>query len=250
MLPQIISEMKNQIGRVRQILRDHQPNDSWYWELLRRYRDRSGRTLKEAEMAWMAHSDIFDSEAQRREFLTTNRWTLSPRPAGGPHGVNVLINLISSFFGADEEFTYLEFGMCFGTTFAQVLGHFKNACGIGVELVPERCEVARWVVNEMNQRWALNPRVDIQCSSILEARIPPGSVDVVFMDTSHKYPHDYEFVNRLVKGGHMKPKFLFIGDDPLHTGTDEARRRLIVEWSHRYKFITRSDLNLFWFFEW
>jgi predicted O-methyltransferase YrrM len=227
----------------------NRPNESWYWKKLAAYRDKQGRTLKQAELAWMEHANVFCSEAMRREFLTTNRWMSSPRPSSGPLGVSVLAELIGAFYGLEDDFTYLEFGLCFGTTFAQILGTFKNARGIGIEIVPERFEVAQWMIEQADATWKLQGRAQLRCSSVLQANLPESSVDVVFMDTSHAYPDEYHMVRHLFDAGMIKPKFLFVGDDPMHSGTDVTRRRLITEWGERYKFITRPDLNLYWFFK-
>src|SRR5437773_1392033 len=110
------SAARRWILRIRRLLlHGGYPDDSWFWALLSRYRDAHGRLLEEAEQAWMAKSDVFASEVERHEFLTTDRWMLSPRPE---RGVASIVSLIEAFHHPSDPFTYLEFGVCFGTTFA------------------------------------------------------------------------------------------------------------------------------------
>jgi hypothetical protein len=230
----------------RRFLNRGRINASWYWPLLERYRDQEGRTLAQSEYAWLSRPGVFDDEDVQDQFLKSGRWALSPRPG---ESVGAITQLIGAFFAPEEAFNYLEFGACFGTTFAAVMGQFPNAHGIALEQVPERAAVARWLIQEMDVKWNLAARTEVRTHSVLETDLSRASVDVVFMDTDHGYPGDYDYVMYLLDSGALAPGFLFIGEDPFHTGTDTSRRRLISELSDAYKFITRPDLNLFWFYK-
>ncbi len=101
----------------------------------------------------------------------------------------------------------------------------------------------------MDKQWNLSGRVKLYKASILNIPLEPNSLDAVFMDTSHIYPDDYEYIKYLTTSGILHRGFLFIGDDPVDAGTDKARQRLIAEEGAKYKIITRPDKNLWWFFE-
>jgi hypothetical protein len=219
------------------------PNHSWFWSVLEKYRDREGHTLEEVELANAV--EIFKCETERKEAIASKRWTWSPK---SEEGVDHLIMLLEAFFHPDETFTYLEFGTCYGTTIARVLAHFKNARGIGLEVSQVRSDVARWLINRMDADWHLSKRVEVHKASILDVPLEPNSVDAVLMDTNHLYPDEYEYIMHLTRNNILRKGFIFAVDDPLHTGTDTTRKRFIAEHSDKYKSITRSDKNLWWFF--
>lgn len=230
--------------RPRKLRRATYPHTSWFWSVLEEYRDAAGQTLEEAACAWIRSSDLFASERQREEAVATRRWVWAPRSEAG---VEHMIHLLHSFFHPESAFTYLEFGTCFGTTLARMLAAFKNAHAIGVEVHQARFEVTRWLINRMDAQWHLSNRVELQRASILDVSLPPASVDVVFMDTNHLYPDDFEFIMYLTTSGVLRQGFVFIGDDPLHTGTHLARQRFIAEQSARYQIVTKPAKNLWWF---
>jgi len=218
------------------------PNNSWFWRFLEEYRDAQGRTLEEAELA--NAFEIFQSETERKKAIAARRWTWSPK---SEKEVTYLTTLLEAFFHPDETFTYLEFGTCFGTTLTRVLGHFKNACGIGLEINPTRSDVTRWLISRMDATWNLSQRVKLFKGSIVDVSLEPKSVDVVFMDTNHVYPDEFEYITYILKSNLLRDGFVFVGDDPLHTGSDTTRRRFIAEQSRNYRIITREDKNLWWF---
>ena len=47
----------------------------------------------------------------------------------------------------------------------------------------------------------------------------------------------------------LREGFLFAGDDPMHTGTKQARERFLRENEGVYRIETRTDQNLWWFSE-
>jgi predicted O-methyltransferase YrrM len=104
------------------------------------------------------------------------------------------------------------------------------------------------MVEKQKRTFGLEGRVVLQPVSILEATLQRESVDVVFMDTNHTYD-DYNYIMHLLENSVLRRGFLFIVDDPLHTGTDLARKQFIEKHSDSYKVITRTDWNLWWFFE-
>src|ERR1700726_1671713 len=169
------------------------PNNSWFWPILEEYRDSKGRTLEEAELANVFK--IFQSETERKKAIADRRWMWSPK---GEEGVNHLITLLEAFFSPEEGFTYLEFGTCFGTTFAQVLGHFKNARGIGLEVSPNRWDVTRWLIHRMDATWNLSDRIQLHNTSIGDVPFGPNSVDAVFMDTNHVYPDEFDYIMHIL----------------------------------------------------
>jgi predicted O-methyltransferase YrrM len=230
------------IGRAYRALTKY-PDRSWFWPILDEYRDSSGRTLHEVELA--NSFEFFNSESLRREAVANKRWTWSPKTEVG---VDQLIALLEAFFDPDESFTYLEFGTCFGTTFTRVLGHFQNARGIGLEVNRGRAEVTRWLVGRMDPLWHLRERVELYHTSILELPLQPDSVNAVLMDTNHVYPDEFEFIMHLLGKRILRRGFVFVIDDPAHTGTDTTRKRFIAEHGDHYKNITRIDKNLWWFF--
>lgn len=222
------------------------PSASWYWPILEQYRDSQGRTLEESELNWIAadQSELFVA-SRKEEYLTTKKWMSSPRPAAD---VDHVVHLIESHFPVDGAFTYLEFGACFGTTISQVMSRFPNARGIGVEFVPARYDVVKYTLQQKDAEWNLVKRVELLQGSILKAPLRPDSIDVVFMDTNHVFPDEYNYVKHLLDGGFLRKGFLFIGDDPLHTGTDETRRYFIEKHGGEFKVITHEGWNLWWFY--
>jgi hypothetical protein len=219
-------------------------DNSWFWPFLDEYRDPEGRTLEEVEFSQVPMK--FESELERENAIKVRRWAWSPK---SEKEVNQLLNLLEGFFHLDEQFTYLEFGACFGTTFCSVLARFPNAKGIGLEVDQYRFDVTKWLIERLDKQFSLVNRVKLYNQSVLDAPLEQNSIDVVLMDTNHKYPDDFDYVMHLINSGVLRKNFLFIGDDPLHTGTDIARKRFIEEHSHSHKIITRKDKNLWWFFE-
>ena len=220
------------------------PDNSWFWPVLDEYRDVVGRNLEEAEIDWAKASGRL-TDADTTEYIASKRYTASPKSQTGVHQ---MLALMESFFHPSEKFTYLEFGTCFGTTLAYILAYFKNAHAIGVEVTEARFDMTRWLVGRMSSQWNLESRVKLYKSSILDVPLSSNSIDVVFMDTDHKYPNDLEYIMYLLNSGVLRANFLFIGDDPIHTGTKKSREHFIAEQSSKYKIITRPDKNLWWFF--
>ena len=218
------------------------PDQSWYWPVLEEYRDSNGRTLEEAENDWIAASDL--PVEQVSKMVSTQQWTLSPKPESA---TRFMMQIIEAFYHPNDEFSYLEFCTCFGTTIATVLKHFENAHGIGLEMNPSRFAVSSWLADRMRNEFHLDNRLSIQQNNLLDADLAPKSIDIVFMDTNHRYPDDYDYVIHLLKSGILSEDFIFIGDDPMHTGTQRAREQLILEFKQQYRFITRPDKNLWWF---
>lgn len=221
---------------------DGYPDDSWFWPILAEYRDREGRTLREAEHHWLGVSGR-DAEAVARA-IDDDQWNLSPKCE---MFVRYLLEVIETRFARNEEFTYLEFGTCFGTTITNVLRYFHRAKGIGLEVTPERFEVGSWLANRVDESYKLGGRLQLRCSQLTQAMIEPNSIDVVFMDTDHRYPDDYEYVMYLLDQGILRHGFLFVGDDPMHTGTCQARERFIAQQSDKFGITTSPQKNLWWF---
>ena len=215
---------------------------SWFWPLLDRYRDQQGNTLEGTEIVRVQASGASPQVIDR--LIAERQWQFSPK---SEPAMQRLIQLIESAHGPSDSFTHLEFGTCFGTTIASVLQHFRNARGIGLEMDPARFRVSEWLVKQVGRSCDLAGRLSLQQTNLLEAELSPDSVDVVFMDTDHRYPDDYGYLMHLLAGPILRPGFLFIGDDPLHTGTKQARERLIREQSHFLDIATRPDWNLWWF---
>ena len=216
-------------------------DDSWFWPVLKNYRDEAGRTLKECEEEWISR----DLEAENAQnYISKELWRYSPKPSSA---VVKLTQLLEAFFGKHDQFTYVEFGVCFGTTLAQVGLTFPNVHLIGFEQLEARYKVASWLVNRVAQTFPF-PKSELYCCPVLNHGFSPGSVDVVYMDTNHEYPNDYEYILHFLSSGYLKKDFVFIGDDPTHTGTKTSRERFISEYSHQYKIITREDWNLWWFY--
>ena len=128
-----------------------------------------------------------------------------------------------------------------------MLRHFSHARGIGLEMDLRRYDVSAWLIQQIGRQFDLGERVSLEQTNLLDTSLAPHSVDVVFMDTDHRYPQDYEYITYLLDSHILRPDFLFIGDDPYHTGTQEARRRLESEPCHRLDIETRPDWNLWWF---
>ena len=219
-------------------------DDSWFWPLLERYRDQHGSTLAEAERAWLcatgAAPDVID------RCITEGQWRLSPK---SERSTRHLITLIERFHAVDDPFTYLEFGTCFGTTILSILRHFREARGIGLEANPSRFSVSRWLAECMRDEFELGNRLELRQGSILDTGLTADSVDVVFMDTDHRYPDDYDYMRCLLDRDILREGFLFAGDDPMHTGTKQARERFLRENEGVYRIETRTDQNLWWFSE-
>lgn len=220
------------------------PDDSWFWPVLEEYRDVAGRTLEEAACAWIRSSTLFASESQREEAVATKRWMLAPR---SEKGVEQIIDLLIGFFPSNRAFTYLEFGTCFGTTLARLLAAFPLARGIGVEVDPARFDVTRWLIARMDTEWNLRSRVTLWNASISDVPLPPASIDVVFMDTNHVYADDRASIAHLTTCGALAEGFVFLGDDPFHSGTRLARERFIADQGSRYEIETSAARNLWWF---
>ncbi len=217
-------------------------DDSWFWPVLEQYRDDEGHTLGEAEQAWLQASTLPREVIDKA--VSTQQWRSSPKSA---RGVGFVIDLIESRFDRNDSFTYLEFGVCFGTTIASVLQHFHNARGIGLEINPARRHVAKWVCDHVADRFALSGRVNIMSHSVLDAPLAPDCIDVVMMDTDHRYPDDLNYVEHVLRCGALREGFLFIGDDPMHTGTQRAREQFTSEHSSTYSVEVSERQNLWWF---
>ncbi len=235
---QIISKLIDRIPRRR----SKYPDASWFWPILEEYRDSEGRTLEEAEFA--NAGEFFKSGTECKQAIATRRWMSSPK---SEKDVQQLLTLLEAFFRPDEDFTYLEFGTCFGTTFAPVLAHFANASGIGLEVNKPRFNVTYWLMQRMDERWNLVKRSELHRASVLDVLFAPNSIDAVFMDTSHVFPDDLEYIRHLTSNGILRKGFVFVVDDPLHSGTDITRRQFIREESAKYEIITRPDKTLWWF---
>ena len=190
----------------------------------------------------MARGESADEIAKR---IATRRWRDSPK---SERDTAIMLRLIESFFDRDDDFTYLEFGTCFGTTLSSVLRHFRNTRGIGLEVDPARFAVTRWLQEKVGEELATQGRIELHCTNVLCAPFAPASIDVVFMDTNHRYPDDYAYITYLLEGGFLRDGFLFIGDDPMHTGTSRARESFIRARSSEFRIITREDWNLWWFY--
>jgi len=211
------------------------PSECWYWPVLDEYRDADGRTLVECDLAWMAKCRPDYVDQYRRE----RGWQWSPKPAAH---VAHMIQVLSAFFNPVEPMTYLEFGSCWGTTLASVLSAFPRAHAIGLEPNPYRYDVTRFMLD----RTGVAGRASLRCCAVQEADVAPNSVDVVFMDTNHT-EEDYDYILHVLGSGWLRRHWLFVGDDPEHTGTKVARERFIERFAGTYHIITRPDLNLWWF---
>ncbi len=215
---------------------------SWFWPVLSEYQDSQGRALEEAEHDWVKTSnnpcEVIDS------FIAQRKWRWSPT---SERFTGYIIELIESFRDREEPFRYLEFGTCFGTTIASVLRHFRQARGIGLEIIPSRFDVTRWLIGRVDHDFRVSDRIDLRPVGLYEAQLEANSVDVVFMDTDHRYPDDHDYIRYLLDGDILRPGFLFIGDDPMHTGTKLARERFIQENDGRYHIETLPQENLWWF---
>lgn len=220
------------------------PDGSWFWPVLEEYRDHQGRTLEEVELANVG--GYFLTEEERNHAIATHRWRLSPKRDSN---VDHLITLLEAFFEPNDRFTCLEFGTCFGTTLSRVLAHFRDARAIGLESNPARHEVTQWLVERMDSEWNLKDRVVLHRAALLDAPLEECSIDAVFMDTSHMYPGDFECIMHLVNGSFLRRGFVFVGDDPMHSGTKLSRERFMSEHNDLYRIITRVDKDLWWFFK-
>lgn len=218
------------------------PDNSWYWPHFDAYRDPQGRTLEEAENEWLENADL--PPDQIAEIITKQQWKLSPKPESD---TRFMLQVMEAFFNPIEPLTYFEFGTCFGTTITTVLRKFSCARGIGLEVNPARYDVSRWIGQQVCDEFDLTDRLDLRNCSLTEAKLKPNSIDVVFMDTNHRYPDDYQYICHLLGSGALREGFLFLGDDPMHSGTDQARKQFISEQSDNYRIITRPDKNLWWF---
>lgn len=161
----------------------------------------------------------------------------------------MMLRFLNDFLDKDRAFNYLEFGICFGTTFGMVMSNFTNANGFGLEIDPNRFEVCKWIVDCMGKAIGFQDRVTLKCGGILEQKLEPNSIDVVFMDTNHTALDDYDFIMHIINSGALREDFLFVGDDPTHSGTDESRKQFIDRHSDQYHIVTRVDMNLWWFKE-
>src|SRR5262249_55419525 len=111
-------------GLRRRLMRSAHPDDSWFWPVLGAYRDPEGRTLEEAARHWVQEPGLFASKHQRQNALRTRRWRRAPR---SEKGVEHIVQLVQTVFDLSAPFTYLEFGIGFGTTLARILGVFERA---------------------------------------------------------------------------------------------------------------------------
>ncbi len=218
------------------------PDDSYFWPLLAAYRDAEGRTIVETEEAALRARGMGELDVKAR--MQGHRWMSSPKPQ---REINMLLGLIGTHFTADAPITYLEFGTCYGTTFSAVMSYLTAAQGIGLEIDPYRFDVSQWVVTQAGAQMGFADRVTLLNAGVLEAPLERQSVDLVLMDTNHRYPDDYEFVMRLIDDEILRPGFLFVGDDPTQAGTDTSRKRFIEEHGNRFAIEIRTDLNLWWF---
>ncbi|MFQ5503051.1 MAG: hypothetical protein ACE5EQ_12270 [Phycisphaerae bacterium] len=212
------------------------PDESWFWPVLDEYRDASGRTLIECERDVLIQSEPEHIDTMLRE----RSWKTWPKPA---HRVEQMIQVITAFRNPNEPIGYLEFGTCWGTTFLSVMQAFPKARGTGLEITPHRCEVSRWMVKRTGDN-----RSEIRNESITQAKLDTESIDVVFMDTNHG-EDDYDFIRHVLDSGWLRRHWLFVCDDPNHSGTKIARERLMRDFDDTYKIITRPDINLWWFWK-
>ena len=220
------------------------PDDSYFWPLLAAYRSPANQTIEQAEATSLRARGFSNEDVHQR--MSVNRWMLSPKPQ---REIEMLLARIGERFPTASPITYLEFGTCYGTTFCAVMSYFEAAVGIGLEIDPHRFDVTRWMVEHVGVQMGFADRTTLLNTGILEAPLEKHSVDLVLMDTNHRYPDDYDFVLRLIDEEILRPGFLFLGDDPTQDGTDTSRRRFIEEHSDRFHVETRTDLNLWWFYE-
>ncbi len=220
------------------------PDGSYFWPLLAEYRSPEGLTIDQAEANALRRRGFDNDAVQTR--MDVHRWMLSPKPQ---REIEMLLGRIGKRFPASAPVTYLEFGTCYGTTFCAVMSYLEAANGIGLEIDPHRFDVTRWMVERVGSQIGFADRVTLLNTGVLEAKLEKHSVDLVLMDTNHRYPDDYDFVMRLIDGEVLRPGFLFIGDDPTQDGIDTSRRRFIDEHSARFHIETRADFNLWWFWD-
>ena len=213
---------------------------AWYWKYLSEFRSSEGRSLEEIELE--RANKLIQELGPENWWL--DRWKLSPKPFSD---VLEMIKVVERFFPQDAPLRYLEFGCCFGTTFTWFLKHFHNAMGVGLEVMDFRYEVSRWLLQRMEDEWNLKGRWEVHHKSVMEMPFSRHSFDIVFMDTNHMET-DYEYIIHLIKNEYVKPNFLFLGDDPFHTGTKISREKFIEKYGDQYPVITDSQYNL-WYFQ-
>ena len=218
------------------------PDDSFFWPLLQNYRSPTGQTIVESEIASMKSWGF--SEERIAEDMSTNRWMSSPKPQRDTIG---MLSLLAGLVPVESEVGYLEFGTCFGTTFSSVMSLYPNGHGTGLEKDPGRYQISKYVIESVGREMGFLDRINLHNASISEFELKPNSLDIVFMDTDHKYPNDYNYIHRLLDSGALRDGFVFVGDDPFHSGTDTSRLRFIDESSDEFEIQTDEALDLFWF---
>ena len=68
------------------------------------------------------------------------------------------------------------------------------------------------------------------------------------MDTNHVYPEEYDLILHFLDRDLLRRGFLFVVDDPTHSGTDSALQQFLRERSDEFKILTSAEKNLWWFF--
>lgn len=211
----------------------------WYAPHLDAYRDERSRSLDELERGWRRYA--VPASAAR----SAGGWR---ETATDPATTSHLLRLIEGFFEPADAFTYLEFGTGFGSNLGSVLQHFRNARAIGVEPNGRRLAVTRWLTRRVDAAFDLADRLELHESTVVRAPLAPHGIDVVFMNTEHRYPEGYAYVAHLLDGGFLRDGFLFVGVGPMSDGTRTTRERLTRDRFGELRVLTRADWNLWWFY--
>ncbi len=200
------------------------PDKSWFWPILDKYRDADGHTLEEIKEA--------------------EQWTWQPKTE---ESLEQLITLLEDLFSIDEAFTYLEFGTCFGTTLTRLLTHFKKARAIGIETDEAKFKITHWLIEQMDRQRQLSNRVKLYNIHFNDVSLKAHSIDLIFMDGSHKYPDDFDLIMQLLTSDVLREVFLLVGE--LTVQNQETQNKLIKEVGEHYNVIIKPDENLWLLFK-
>jgi len=135
--------------------------------------------------------------------------------------------------------SYLEFGAACGTTLLLVAECFPEIAAIGIEPLPKRKAIfeairARCPFDTEKIHWITGVFEDHVAE--LRRRFPTG-IDVIYMDTNHKYPNDLNYLNCiLVDEKLLAPGGLLICDDRYHTGTAQSVNEFLEKQRGQIKF--------------
>ncbi len=198
----------------------------WFWPILNQYRDSNGRAL---------------SELERLAFHDDHIIEFSPTPE---YQTVFMIDLIEKFFSRDTPLTYVEFGTCFGTTFSSILHYFNNMKGIGFDRCAHRFHISQWMLGCVDKKM----EYELHQCDVIDYSFQKESIDIVFMDTDHIFEEEMRSFNFFFDNQYLSENFLFLCDDPMHSGTKKFRESIVNELPNGVAYSLEQAFNLFYFY--